>query len=71
MHRGAKAQLTERFVIMELLPMLQTTFKLDMKHSCNAIAGYSLSGLMAFDMALNHPEIFKKVGVFCFVCLFL
>ncbi|MCY7411322.1 MAG: esterase family protein [Chitinophagales bacterium] len=62
--RGAKAKLYSRFIIDELIPMLTENFRLDMNSGCNAIAGFSLGGLSAFDIGLKHPEIFQRIGVF-------
>jgi enterochelin esterase-like enzyme len=60
---GDKAARYENFVIDELLPLLRSRFG---KHTFSeiAFAGFSLGGLSAFDIAWNHPEIFKTVGVF-------
>ncbi|MBM3442683.1 MAG: esterase [Bacteroidetes bacterium] len=61
--RGAKADLYTCFILKELLPWL--------RHRLGAIhfkeksfCGFSLGGLMAFDIAWNHPDEFRHVGVF-------
>ncbi|MEO6168526.1 MAG: alpha/beta hydrolase-fold protein [Chitinophagales bacterium] len=62
--RGNKADLYTGFLLEELLPLIKASYRVDIFHDDNAIAGYSLGGLSAFDIGWNHPEIFKKIGVF-------
>lgn len=62
--RGSKADLYTGFIVEELLPLIKASYRVDIFHDDNAIAGYSLGGLSAFDIGWNHPEIFKKIGVF-------
>ena len=62
--RGSKADLYTGFIVEELLPLIKASYRVDIFHADNAIAGYSLGGLSAFDIGWNHPEIFKKIGVF-------
>jgi enterochelin esterase-like enzyme len=60
--RGAKAGAYDSFVVSELLPFLRRRTSLEFRSL--TIAGCSLGGLSAFDIAWNHPEIFQRVGVF-------
>ena len=46
------------------MPHVEDFFKLEMRPSHTAIAGFSLGGLSAFDIGWNNPKIFSKVGVF-------
>lgn len=62
--RGTKAAAYTRFVIEELLPYLHDSFPCKEKAKYQTIAGFSLGGLSAFDIAWHHPEHFQKVGVF-------
>ncbi|MBL7740025.1 MAG: esterase [Chitinophagaceae bacterium] len=61
--RGDKADLYTSFIRRELIPYIKNTYAL---HSFRemAFAGFSLGGLMALDIAWNHPKEFSKVGVF-------
>ena len=61
--RGAKAFLYSKFILQELFPFLKDNYP---KHTFNekAFAGFSLGGLCALDIVWNHPQEFKKVGVF-------
>ncbi len=63
-YRGNKAANTTQFVISELVPYLKTNFKISQDRLDWAITGFSLSGLMALDIAWHHAEQFSKVGVF-------
>jgi enterochelin esterase-like enzyme len=61
--RGAKAGLYTSFILEELLPFIHTTYAVR-SFAGKAIAGFSLGGLMALDLAWNHPATFHTVGVF-------
>ncbi len=63
-YRGNKAANTTQFVVDELIPYIKANFYVSANRSDWAIAGFSLSGLMAMDIAWHHSEIFSKVGVF-------
>ncbi len=62
--RGSRAALYTDFLMEELLPVVKAMYRVDLHHKNNSIAGFSLGGLSAFDIAWRHPEIFKKVGSF-------
>lgn len=62
--RGEKAMKYSRFVVNELLPLLRKNFRVHDEPGSVAIAGFSLGGLSAFDIAWNYPHVFGKVGVF-------
>jgi len=63
MQRGANAGAYASFMLKELMPLLHqktNSVHFDKKY----LAGFSLGGLMAFDMAMDHPLEFSAVGVF-------
>jgi enterochelin esterase-like enzyme len=61
--RGDLAGAHADFVIQELLLFFEQTFnKLVIRK--RYLAGFSLGGLMAFDMLLEHSHLFSAVGVF-------
>lgn len=62
--RGRKAKAYAKFVTSELIPYLVYRYPIDPSPSLRAVAGYSMGGLSALDMAWEHPEMFGKVGVF-------
>jgi enterochelin esterase-like enzyme len=61
--RGSKAAAYTNFIIKELYPFIETTMKLPVNGK-RAIAGSSLGGLSAFDIAWNNESFFDAVGVF-------
>jgi enterochelin esterase-like enzyme len=63
MGRGAKASLYSKFIIEELLSNVDA-FLPGLKIQSKALAGFSLGGLMAFDLLMDYPKIFTLVGVF-------
>lgn len=63
-NRGRRASQTTEFVLDELVPYLKKQYNLSPDREDWAIAGFSLSGLMAIDIAWNHWDVFAKVGVF-------
>lgn len=61
--RGAKAALYTKFVLEEVIPFIKTTYLVS-SFKEKSFAGFSLGGLSAMDIVLNHPVEFTKVGVF-------
>lgn len=62
--RGDKAAGHAAFVVAELLPYLQRRFRVSGRVEETIIAGFSLGGLSALDIAWAFPDIFGAVGVF-------
>jgi enterochelin esterase-like enzyme len=62
--RGSRAAHYTTFLLLELMPIIQNHFQIKVKPEQTAIAGFSLSGLSAFDIAWKNAHIFHKVGVF-------
>lgn len=60
--RGDLANDYRVFVITELLPYLHSSFRIRKTRQHHAIAGHSLGGLSAFDIATRHEQIFGSVG---------
>ncbi len=63
-NRGNKAAAYTDFMLKELLPFIQMRGKCSVHSRDTAIAGFSLGGLSAMDIAWHHPQVFNKVGVF-------
>src|SRR5690349_17798507 len=61
--RGRKAAAYTAFVLNEVIPYIQTTYKIPSFRE-TAFAGFSLGGLSALDIAWKHRKVFKKVGLF-------
>lgn len=64
LHRGAKAGAYTEFVMHELVPYVQKHYRVTNDPEQTVFAGFSLGGLSAFDLVWNHPELFRKAGVF-------
>jgi enterochelin esterase-like enzyme len=62
--RGSLARAYGSFVREELFPRLRARYPIQAGGPSNAVAGFSLGGLSAFDLAWQHPQLFGKVGVF-------
>lgn len=54
----------ERFILEELIPFLEGRFNIRRTSAHRAIAGFSLGGLNAFDLAWRNPNEFGQAGVF-------
>jgi enterochelin esterase-like enzyme len=63
MGRGNRADKYRSFVMDELLPGLRREFP-EIQKGPISLAGFSLGGLSAMDLAWHHPEIFRAAGVF-------
>lgn len=61
--RGARAEAYTRFILHELLPLLQSGYSVGEPGKI-AFAGFSLGGLMALDIVWRYPQIFSTAGVF-------
>lgn len=61
--RGALAAAYTAFIIEELLPYTRKQYAVS-SFKEKAFAGFSLGGLSAMDIVLNHPEEFNKAGIF-------
>ena len=61
--RGAKASLYAKFITVELLPWIESEYSIKNKVQ-RTIAGWSLGGLSAIDIAWHAPHLFQKIGVF-------
>lgn len=61
--RGARAGQHAEFVVYELRPWVEATYRPAIGRQHTAIAGFSLGGLSALDVAWNYFETFGTVGV--------
>lgn len=61
--RGSKAKNYTRFITSELIPYLEYRYPVSKNAMQRAIAGFSLGGLSALDIAW-HYEYFARVGAF-------
>lgn len=62
--RGDKAAGYAHFIAHELFPKLKRDYSIDPAPGRHVVAGFSLGGLSAFDLAWNYPHLFGKAGVF-------
>ena len=62
--RGSRAGRYTGFVLKELLPYVQAHYHASADPAEAVIAGMSLGGLTAFDLAWHHPEAFQRAGSF-------
>ena len=62
--RGDRAAAYERFLFDELVPWVEKYYNVHQLPARRAIAGFSLGGLSAFDLAWRNPGEFGAAGVF-------
>ncbi|MFT4759033.1 MAG: putative alpha/beta superfamily hydrolase [Paraglaciecola sp.] len=62
--RGSQAWSYSKFLLGELRPYIMSHYRCETAQQKQGIAGFSLGGLSAMDIAWNHGDIFGKVGVF-------
>ncbi|MGI4743835.1 MAG: alpha/beta hydrolase-fold protein [Janthinobacterium lividum] len=62
--RGSRAGRYTEFVLKELLPHVQAHYHASADPAAAVVAGMSLGGLTAFDLAWHHPEAFQRAGAF-------
>jgi enterochelin esterase-like enzyme len=63
MQRGNKADAYAHFILHECIPGCKEKLSIAHLHSIHS-GGFSLGGLMAFDLAMEFPKIFHSAGVF-------
>jgi hypothetical protein len=61
--RGAKAADYTQFIFKELLPFVKKDLSIESFRD-KSFCGFSLGGLSALDIVWNHPQEFRRVGVF-------
>jgi len=61
---GARADRYGQFLLTELMPLIETRYRIRRGAEHTAIMGWSLGGLSAFDLAWRHADRFGAVGVF-------
>ena len=62
--RGDLATEHRRFLTTELMPWLRRQFRVARRRQDISVAGFSLGGLSAFDVAWQHAHTFGAVGCF-------
>lgn len=62
--RGSLAERYGKFIIRELMPVINHDFYTLTDANTTAFAGFSLGALSAFDMVWNYPNKFSKAGIF-------
>jgi iron(III)-enterobactin esterase len=62
-NRGSRAEAYEQFIIKKLIPHIQSEYCIN-SFKQKAIAGFSLGGLTAIDLAWKNPAVFSIAGVF-------
>jgi len=62
--RGNRAPETAQFILEELMPFLQKRYKTSQECHLNYVGGFSLSALVAFDLAWHYPQTFGAAGIF-------
>lgn len=62
--RGSKASHYQQFLLTELLPHLTNLYPISIDHPENALVGFSLGGLSAFDLSWRNPDVFPVAGAF-------
>ncbi len=62
--RGSRAAAYTSFVLKELRPFAAQHYQASLDPAHAVVAGFSLSGLSALDMAWHHPDAFARAGAF-------
>lgn len=60
--RGSQAKAYTQYLVTELIPYL--VYRYPICHAKHTIAGCSMGGLSAVDIAWNYPKLFSKAGAF-------
>jgi len=60
---GGRAAVYGRFLIEELKPLIDASYRTRVDAQSTAIAGSSLGGLLTLFLGLTHPDVFTRLGV--------
>ncbi len=52
----------ENIFLNELMPLVETQYRIDARRETRAIGGISRGGFWAFEIAFRHPDLFASVG---------
>lgn len=52
----------ENVFLSELLPLVESQYRIDARREARAIGGISRGGFWAFEIAFRHPDLFSAVG---------
>lgn len=63
-HGGGQGDKYVEFLVKNLKPLIDKSFRTHRKREHTAIAGSSLGGLISFYAGLQYPKIFGKIGIF-------
>lgn len=61
---GARAGKYEQFLLEEMMPEIESRYRVARGAASTAVMGWSLGGLSAFDLAWQHSDRIGAVGVF-------
>lgn len=61
--RGGKGELYSRFLIEELKPFIDRTYRTLPKGKHTGLGGSSLGGLISLSVGLKHPEAFSRLAI--------
>jgi predicted alpha/beta superfamily hydrolase len=62
-HAGGKADLYGRFVVEELKPFIDSTYRTEQNAAHTGIGGSSLGGLISLYLGLKYPTVFTRIAV--------
>lgn len=58
-----KGELYEDFIINDVMPYIESTYRVLKGRENTAIMGASLGGLVSYNIGMRHPELFSKVAL--------
>lgn len=61
--RGGAGQKYAQFLVRELKPLIDTTYRTLPDREHTAVMGSSLGGLISFYLGLHYPQVFSKIGM--------
>ena len=61
--RGGKGELYSRFLIEELKPFIDRTYRTRPEAKSTGMGGSSLGGLISLYVGLKHPDVFSRLAV--------
>jgi enterochelin esterase family protein len=61
---GGAAGLFPGTLLHEVIPMIDSTYRINPDGECRALAGLSMGGIQSRTVGLAHPDAFSNIGIF-------
>lgn len=62
--QAANLQLFEKYLLEEVMPLVESRYRVNATQPTRWVAGFSRGGVQSFQIALRRPDLFSAIGAF-------